>query len=64
YHPPAVQCAVDSIGIDQVDFGSDSPPVPIPLERAVDTVKQLKISDENKQKIFGGNTAKLLDLAG
>jgi predicted TIM-barrel fold metal-dependent hydrolase len=59
-----VQCAVDSIGIDQVDFGSDSPPVPIPLERAVDTVKQLKISDENKQKIFGGNTAKLLDLAG
>ena len=31
YHPPAVQCAIDTIGIDQVVFGSDSPPVPIPL---------------------------------
>jgi aminocarboxymuconate-semialdehyde decarboxylase len=62
YHPPAVQCAIDTIGTDHVVFGSDSPPVPIPLVRAVDTVKQLKISDEDKEKIFGGNAAKLLSL--
>jgi len=64
YHPPAVQCAIDTIGIDHVVFGSDSPPVPIPLKRAVDTVQQLKISGEAKQKIFGGNAAKLLGLRG
>jgi aminocarboxymuconate-semialdehyde decarboxylase len=64
YHPPAVQCAIDTIGIDQVVFGSDSPPVPIPLVRAVDTVRNLKISEDDKQKVFGGNAAKLLGLAG
>jgi len=64
YHPPAVQCAIDTAGVDQVVFGSDTPPVPIALIRAVDTVKQLKISDEDKQKILGGNAAKLLGLAG
>jgi aminocarboxymuconate-semialdehyde decarboxylase len=62
YHPPAVQCAIDTIGIDHVVFGSDSPPVPIPLKRAVATVANLHIPEADKQKIFGDNAAKLLGL--
>jgi aminocarboxymuconate-semialdehyde decarboxylase len=63
-HPPAVSCAIETIGVDHVVFGSDSPPVPIPLKRSVDVVNALKISAEEKQKIFAGNAAKLLGLSG
>lgn len=63
YHPPAVQCAIDTVGVEHVVFGSDSPPVPIPLKRAVDTVRGLKVSGRDKEKILGGNAAGLLGLS-
>ena len=63
-HPPAVLCAVQTVGADHVLFGSDFPPVPIPLKRSVDTVRDVSISQEEKEKILGGNAAKLLGLSG
>lgn len=63
-HPPALLCAVQTVGVDHVLFGSDFPPVPIPLKRSVDTVRNVTISEEDKQKILGDNAAKLLGLSG
>ncbi len=63
-HTPAVLCAVQTVGADRVVFGSDFPPVPIPLKRFVEVVEALAVSKEEKEKILGGNAAKLLRLAG
>ena len=56
--------AIDTVGVDHVVYGSDFPPVPIPLKRSVDVVNELKISNEDKQKILGGTAAMLLGLSG
>jgi aminocarboxymuconate-semialdehyde decarboxylase len=63
-HPPAVTCAIETIGVDHVVFGSDFPPVPIPLKRSVDVIHALQVSAEDKRKILGENAARLLGLGG
>ena len=62
FHPAAIKCAVETVGADHVVFGSDFPPVPIPLKRSVDAVYQASLSDQEKEKILGGNAAALLKL--
>jgi aminocarboxymuconate-semialdehyde decarboxylase len=62
FHPPAVLCAVSTFGADHVLLGSDHPPVPIPLKRSVDVVKNLPITEQDKKKILGGNAARLMKL--
>lgn len=62
FHAPGVLCAINTIGVDHVLLGSDCPPVNIPLKRSVDLVRNLPIAKRDREKILGGNAARLLKM--
>ena len=62
FHPPAVMCAVGTVGVDRVVFGSDHPPVHLPLERSVRVITGLPLSTEDKSRILGRSAERLLRL--
>jgi aminocarboxymuconate-semialdehyde decarboxylase len=62
YHPPAAQLVVDAVGPDHVLYGSDAPPLTSLKPRAIKLVEGLRVSEENRKKIFWRNAAKLLKL--
>jgi len=62
YHPPAAQLVVDTVGPDHVLYGSDAPPLTSLKPRAIKLVEGLRVSDEDREKIFWRNAAKLLKL--
>ena len=62
YHWPAVMCAINTVGVDHMVFGSDAPPLAPLLPTAVKLVEELPISDDEKEMIFWRNPARLLKL--
>ena len=52
---PHVREALEVFGPDRVMFGTDYGPVPLDPKEHIDIVKGLKISDDDKQKIFWRN---------
>lgn len=62
WHWPAIMCAIETVGVDHVLFGSDFPPVGVPLRDSIKAVEDLPLSNDAKEQILRGNAQRLLDL--
>lgn len=60
YHPPAMRCAIDSMGIDRVLFACDYPFVS--MEDGVKLVEACGLTPEEEEKIFHLNAERLLKI--
>ena len=60
YHPPAVMCAVETVGVERIVFGSDSPPLTSLLPRGIAMVQGLPLPDDDRARILAGNALRLL----
>lgn len=61
FHSPAVRLCVETFGQDHVCFGSDFPPVNIPLRRGVETARQA-LEGGGRDAILGGNAERIYRL--
>ena len=62
YHPPAIRCAIETVGVDHVLHGSDGPPLRTLKKRAIGVVNSLNLSSDDSEKVFWRNAASLLKL--
>jgi aminocarboxymuconate-semialdehyde decarboxylase len=59
---PGLLSNLQTVGVDHMLFGTDSPPLATPLEDAISLINKLPISDADKQKIFSDNAKRLFQL--
>ena len=55
---------LELMGHERMLFGTDSPPMATPLEKAIGQVNDLPIPQEAKEQIFAGNARRLFGLDG
>ena len=58
-----LRLALETVGAGRLHLGSDGPPLPFPLSRAVANVDALGLADGDREAVLGGNSAALLGLA-
>jgi predicted TIM-barrel fold metal-dependent hydrolase len=56
--------ALDFAGVDHIVAGSDYPHMIGSLDKMVDSIAGLDLSEEDKNRIRGGNAARILGLDG
>jgi aminocarboxymuconate-semialdehyde decarboxylase len=62
YHSPAVRCAIDTIGVDRIVFGSDAPMLLSIKSKAIDTISNLRLPIAEHEQIMSGTAKRLLKL--
>lgn len=64
FHKPALMCAYQTFGAERIVLGSDYPHVIGDIRGAVTSVQGMDISEEEKEKIYGGNALSILNNLG
>ena len=59
-HAPALRCTVDSVGVEQLVFGSDYPHVPGGIQRFVDIFNSVGLTDAEQETIGWTTAARLI----
>jgi len=62
YNLPAVRMVLDWVGSEHVLYGSDAPPLTSLKPRAIQLIRDLDISEIDRNKIFYANARRLLKL--
>ena len=61
-HAPALRCAIDTVGVDQLVFGSDYPHVPGGIDRFVTVLNSVGLSEHELDRIGRRTAAGLMGL--
>ena len=64
YHAPAITCAVETLGIERVLFGTDYPPVPRDRALSIEDVRLTNLPSDQIDLILSGNAVRLFGLSG
>lgn len=61
-HEPAIRCAIDTLGMEHILFGSDYPNAPANMARSVDILEEMSLGRRDKRRILGNNAAPLFGI--
>jgi predicted TIM-barrel fold metal-dependent hydrolase len=59
---PALQCALDTVGVNHVLFGSGYPDSSAGITGSIDQLEEMKLGRRDKRRILGDNAAELLNI--